>query len=88
MSRDLTDPRAMHLKTVIFVMIGLCASAILLLEHPEVRVALLLVVTVWAFCRAYYFAFYVIEHYVDPSFRFAGLIDFARYLANRRREPR
>jgi hypothetical protein len=25
------------------------------------------------FCRFYYFAFYVIEHYVDPGYRFSGL---------------
>jgi hypothetical protein len=39
----------------------------------------LLLVAIWAFCRAYYFAFYVIEHYVDPAYRFSGLIDFFRY---------
>lgn len=81
MNRHLTDPRAMYVKAVLFVFIGLCGSAILLVEHPEFRVALLLAVTVWAFCRAYYFAFYVIEHYVDPNYRFAGLFDFFRYLA-------
>lgn len=36
-------------------------------------------ITIWAFCRAYYFAFYVIEHYVDPHYRFAGLVDFLYY---------
>ena len=40
---------------------------------------------VWAFCRAYYFAFYVIEHYVDGAYRFVGLWDFARYVMGRRR---
>ena len=80
MMRDLTDPRAMYLKAVLFVGVGVAASAILLLEHPSLRVGLLLAVIVWAFCRAYYFAFYVVEHYADPSFRFAGLIDFARYM--------
>ena len=42
----------------------------------------------WASSRAYYFAFYVIGHYVDPSFRFTGLIDFARWALRRRRSPR
>jgi hypothetical protein len=32
--------------------------------------------SIWSFARAYYFAFYVIEHYVDGSYRFAGLGDF------------
>ena len=46
---------------------------------------LLLAVAIWSFCRFYYFAFYVIEHYVDPQFRFAGLISFAQYLWKHRR---
>ena len=41
-------------------------------------------VTVWCFARAYDFAFYVIGHYVDPSFKFAGLGSFVRYLWKRR----
>jgi len=28
----------------------------------------------------YYFCFYVIEKYIDPSYRFDGLISVARYL--------
>ena len=45
----------------------------------------LLAVTVWCFCRFYYFAFYVIEHYVDPGYRFSGLWSFALYLLSKRR---
>jgi hypothetical protein len=33
---------------------------------------------------AYYFAFYVIEHYVDPGYRFAGLWSFVRYVLRKR----
>jgi hypothetical protein len=47
---------------------------------------LLLVITVWVFCRFYYFAFYVLEHYVDPGYRFAGLLSLARYLMRRGRK--
>ena len=36
-------------------------------------------------CRAYYFAFYVIERYADPSFKFSGLWSFVRYLTTRHR---
>jgi hypothetical protein len=46
----------------------------------------LLAIAVWAFCRAYYFAFYVIEHYVDPGYHLSGLGSFARYLM--RKQPR
>ena len=76
---DLTNPRVIWFKGILFVCVGLLSSALLLIQSANLRSALLLAITVWAFCRAYYFAFYVIEHYVDPSFRFAGLIDFAKY---------
>jgi len=39
---------------------------------------------IWSFCRAYYFAFYVIERYVDPRFKFSGLFSALKYLATRR----
>jgi len=55
------------------------------LECPTWRAGLLLAVSVWCFCRSYYFAFYVIEHYVDPGYRFSGLGSFIRYCIGRRR---
>jgi len=61
------------------------AATLLLCLHPEWRVALLLGVAIWSFSRFYYFAFYVIEKYVDSSYRFAGLPSFARYLIAERR---
>jgi uncharacterized membrane protein len=82
--KDLTDPRWIKLKGVLFLLVALLASVLLLLEAPTLRVAVLLAVAVWCFCRAYYFAFYVIEKYVDPSFRFSGLWSAARYLLKRR----
>ena len=63
----------------------LVAAALILLDRPSWKIAALLAVTVWCFARAYYFAFYVIEHYVDPGYRFAGLWSFAQYLARRNR---
>jgi len=82
---DLTDPRLIKLKGLLFLFLGLLASALLLILAPSLRVALLLGIAIWSFCRFYYFAFYVIEHYVDPTFKFAGLWDFARFLLRRKR---
>jgi len=86
--KDLTDPFRIKLKGLLFLAIGLVASILLILEMPTVRVALLLSAAVWCFCRFYYFAFYVIEHYVDPGYRFSGLISFARYLYRTRNRVR
>lgn len=82
--KDLTDPFWIKLKGVLFLLIGIVASALILLEHPEWKTALYLALTIWCFCRFYYFAFYVIQHYVDPSYKFSGLWDFACYLLKRR----
>jgi hypothetical protein len=82
---DLRNPRLIYLKGGLFVATGLIAGGLLLTEQPTVRAAVLLAICVWGFCRAYYFAFYVIEHYVDPSIKFAGLRAFLRYLLTRPR---
>ncbi len=64
---------------------GLLAATLLLFESPSLKTAILLGITIWGFARAYYFAFYVIEHYIDPSYRFAGLTAFARYAWKQRK---
>ena len=86
--KDLTNPRLIKLKGVLFLLIGLMATALLLLDRPELKTAALLAIAIWCFCRFYYFAFYVIEHYVDPGYRFSGLWSFARYLVRKRSRER
>lgn len=81
---DLKSARAIWLKAVLLLLIGLAAAVLLVAELPSLKTVLLLAIAIWGFCRAYYFAFYVIQHYVDPSFRFSGLGSFARYLFSRR----
>ena len=80
---DIQSPRWLYIKGALFFGLGILASTILLLENPGWRNAALLAVAVWAFARAYYFAFYVIEHYIDPSYKFAGLWSVVRYLVHR-----
>jgi len=81
---DLKSARLIYLKGLLFLVTGLLSLAALLLESPTLRTAFLLAVAVWSFCRLYYFMFYVIEKYVDPSFKFAGLYSFVVYLVRRR----
>jgi hypothetical protein len=78
-SGDITNPRLLYAKGMLFLTTGVLAALLLVNEHPTFKVVLLLALSVWCFARAYYFAFYVIGHYIDPQFRFAGLFDFARY---------
>lgn len=83
--KDLANANWMYVKAALFVVIGSVSVAILFLDQPTVRTAVLLALAIWSFCRAYYFAFYVIEKYVDPGFKFSGLWSFVRYLADRKR---
>ena len=85
---DLTSPRLIKIKGLLFLLIGIASAILLVLEQPTIRVAVLLAISIWCFCRFYYFAFYVIEHYVDPGYRFSGLISFARFMFQRRRKPK
>jgi hypothetical protein len=82
--KDLTDPFWIKFKGILFLIVGLASAALLFLEAPTLKAATLLAITVWCFCRAYYFAFYVIEHYVDPGFHFSGLGSFVKYMLQRK----
>lgn len=84
--RDLKNSKIIYAKGLLFLALGIGAGVLLWIEKPTLKVALLLVVALWAFCRFYYFAFYVIGHYVDQSYRFSGLWSWVRYVwRNRRR---
>jgi len=82
--KNLTNVRLIKSKGVLFLFLGLLSACFLFVQHPTPGAAFLIAVTVWSFCRFYYFAFYVIEHYVDPSYRFSGLLSFAFYLFQKR----
>jgi len=82
---DITNPRLLYLKGFLFVLLAVLASVLILLEQPTLRTAALLAIVIWSSARAYYFAFYVVEHYADPGYRFAGLGSFVRYLLHKRR---
>ena len=82
---DIQNPRLLYAKGFMFLLIGLAAALLLILDRPKLMTAVLLATCIWAFCRAYYFAFYVIEHYADPGYKFAGLVDFAKYLFKRQK---
>jgi hypothetical protein len=82
--RDLQNPKLIYLKGFLFLVIGVVSAVLLILERPTWKVVGLLALTVWAFARFYYFIFYVIEHYADPGYRFAGLWSFVVYLVRKR----
>ena len=81
---DLKNPKWMYLKAALLLGIGVICFVLVWLEHPRLTTAVYLSLMIWAFARAYYFAFYVIERYIDDSYRFSGLTSLLRYLLARR----
>ena len=77
--KDLTSSFWIKVKGILFLLLGIAAGTLLVLDNPSVRTVSLLALTIWCFCRFYYFAFYVIEKYVDPGYKFSGLWSFAVY---------
>ena len=83
--KDLTNKKWIYLKGFLFLLIGILASVILIIECPTWKVVVMLALAVWCFARFYYFAFYVIEHYVDDGYKFSGLCSFIVYLCRKKK---
>lgn len=81
--KDLKSSFWIKVKGGLFLILGCAAALLLWLEQPTLKSALLLALAVWCFCRCYYFAFYVIEKYVDANYKFSGLWSFVCYLVKR-----
>ena len=81
---DITNIRIIYAKGFLFLVGGVSASTLLIIENPDSKVILLLILSVWCFARFYYFAFYVIGKYVDSSYKFSGLWSFVVYLFRKR----
>jgi len=65
-------------------MLDLLAAGLLIYMSQEWITVGLLLIVIWAFCRFYYFAFYVLHHYADKSFNYAGLLHLIRYLLGKK----
>jgi hypothetical protein len=85
--KDLQNARLLWVKGILLLLIGSVSATLILVEAPSIRVGILLALTIWGFCRAYYFAFYVISNYVDPGYRFSGLWSFCAYCLRRKTNP-
>lgn len=83
LTQDLTSHRWIYTKGLLLMLICLTSATLILIQAPRWDMLFLLSTCLWAGCRTYYFAFYVIQHYVDADYRFSGLFDFGRYLLRR-----
>lgn len=76
-----------HAKGLLFVALGALSAMLLFLQLPTFKTAALLCVTVWAFCRFYYYLFYVLERYLGREKRFTGVLDVLRFLLWKSTQP-
>lgn len=86
---DIKSPSLLKIKAALFVVIALLSTGLLAAAvFPMIswRIVALFSVCIWACCRAYYFCFYVMEHYADPAFRYAGLWDLFQHLVGVKRK--
>ncbi len=77
------NTKLLYFKGFLFLLTGILAAGLILFEKPNLRTLMLLIITIWAFCRFYYFIFYVIENYTDGEYKFSGIFSFLVYLWRR-----
>ncbi len=80
---NIESPFWLWIKGGLFVAIGCLCLVFVAMVTQSVQVVAVCCLAIWAFCRAYYFAFYVIENYIDPKFRFAGLLSVLGYFLDK-----
>jgi len=82
---DLTSRRWIVAKGLLFFGIVLLTAGTLFLQLKTLQAAVLIGLLIWSSARSYYFLFYVLERYVDPTLRYAGVLDLLRTIWVRRR---
>lgn len=82
---DLKSPKWIYLKGGLFLVILLVSAALIVFETQKWSTVFLALLLIWSAARLYYFMFYVIEKYVDPSYKFSGITSFVRYLIRNRK---
>jgi hypothetical protein len=82
--RDIKSMWLLHIKGFLFLAIGAMAFLLVILEMPNWRIAALLAMGTWAFCRFYYYLFYVLEKYAGRNQRYTGVFDALKYLLTRK----
>jgi hypothetical protein len=82
---DLTSRTLIVTKGVLFLFLAALSGSLLLAASPGLRTVALVAVLAWSSARLYYFLFYVLERYVDPSLRYSGLFALLKAIASSRR---
>lgn len=84
---DLRSKRWIVAKGGMFLAIAAVSAVLIWVETPTWRTAALLALLAWSASRFYYFLFYVLEKYVDPALRYAGILALVQQILRRRSKP-
>lgn len=76
---DITSPALLRAKGFLFLLLGIGASALLLIEGFSWQRLALLGIAIWAFCRFYFFLFHVLHHYAGRDRPYAGILDALKW---------
>jgi hypothetical protein len=90
LNRDIESKWLLHAKGFLFLTVGLLAAGTLLFDSQHIRTFLLLLITIWAFCRFYYYLFYVLDKYIGRDQKYAGILDAMKYIlksASKAKQP-
>jgi hypothetical protein len=83
---DIKDKRLIVAKGILFCFLGLLAIVFnLLVDNIYLRLFTALI-SIWAFCRFYYFLFYALERYVNPGLKYSGLFAIITSLFKKRQQ--
>jgi len=81
---DIRSKPLIIVKGLLFLVIVLITASALFALSPDWLTAGLILILIWASARFYYFLFYVLEKYVDPSLKYSGIRDLLRHLPRRK----
>ena len=81
---DLKSSKLIVAKGILFALLAALCIALLFRQAPTASTLALAVILSWASARFYYFLFYVLEKYVDPQLRYAGIGSLLKAILRRR----
>ncbi len=89
---DITSKPLIVIKGLLFLLIVLMSAGALFLTArdtgtealPDWLIGALILLLIWSSARFYYFLFYVLEKYVDPSLKYSGIRDLLRHILCRK----
>jgi hypothetical protein len=84
---DLQSKKLIVLKGLLFLLCILLCGGLLIARSPDWRTVLAVALLSWCSARFYYFLFYVLHQYVDPTLKYDGLLPMLRAILASRRNP-